>query len=74
MREIYNVLRRGSSFFEKEGIHIMCLSFEKRCLPYPEVVKDLSLSAQKHAFSCIRLSDENVSKFLQELRKKHEDI
>jgi len=74
MREIYNVLRGGSPLLQEESIHIMCLSFEERCLAYPQVIKDLSLPARKHAFFGIRLSDENVSKFLRELRKKHEGV
>lgn len=72
MKEIYNVLRRGSSLFQEKSIHIMCLSFERRCLAYPQILRDLNLSAQKHSFFSIRLSDDNVSKFLQELRRENE--
>ena len=72
MREIYNVLRSGSPLLQEESVHIMCLSFESRCLAYPSLLKDLNLSAQKHALFCIRLSNENVSRFLQEIRKEHE--
>jgi hypothetical protein len=65
---------RNSDLISNRSIHIICLSFEERCIAYPKKLKDLKLSAQTHSFLCIDLPDENLSGFLREGKRANKLI
>jgi hypothetical protein len=72
MREITPDRRAWETVIGGKTLHIFALGYEERCLAYPKLLSSAGLSAG-HKFICALPPDENVSRYLRDIRQSHRE-